>query len=619
MTLIFDLEADGLLETFTKIHCLVVHDSETKVEHRFVGHDEIRQGVDLLLAAPVIVAHNGIKYDVPVLEKTFGVKFNQSTLRDTLTIARLIFADCYDRDCTFVRKGMKLDKDLYGRHSLKAWGQRIGMHKGEYTGGWKEFNQEMLSYCCNDVAVTNKLYRVLDNLKYSHNALVLEHRVTWIIARQERYGFAFNTEAAIDLAHTLLAEQDALKAQMVQTVGCLTHAGKEFTPKRDNKKLFYTAGCTMTKVTFEPFNPGSREQIGTALIQRGWVPQTFTAGHKDKKTGQIVKQLPEINEATLKDAPEPLGSDLRHYLLLDKRLGAILEGKNAWLKRVTPEGRIHGSVNTNGAVTGRATHSKPNISQVPTTNKPYGKECRALFTVPEGKVLVGADLSALELRCLAHFMHPYDGGAYGRSLLEGTKEDETDPHSMTAHIIGLDPKKTYVLNGVQDNGREFSKRLMYAYLYGAGGEKVGTVVGKDKWEGNGLKAKLLAGMPALARIIKNISSDIESRGYLLGLDGRKLKIRSKHAALNTLLQSAGALLSKQALVFFDEYALSVGRDHCQQVAWIHDEIQIESDPEIAEETGKAAVESFERAGRHFKFNLPITGTYTVGKTWRDTH
>ncbi len=602
MALIFDIEADGLLQTVTKVHCLVFQDTEidTHGTFRYVG-DDVERGVEILLGAQEISGHSVIKYDIPVLEKLYGVKFDQSKVFDTIVATRLIFSDCYETDCQWGRR-KALDKALYGRHSLKAWGQRLGVHKGDYTGGFETFSQEMLDYCVQDVEVTARLYSFLKKKNYSQQALDLEHQVAWIIARQERFGFAFDTEAALDLAFGLLWEQDALREHMIESVGLLTHPGAEFTPKRDNKKLHYTAGGTLTKVTFEPFNPGSRQQIGKVLMSRGWMPTNFT------ETGQV-----EINESTLKDAPEPLGSDLKHYLLLDKRLGALIEGKNSWLNCVTTQGRIHGGVNPNGAVTGRATHSKPNLTQVPTNNKPYGKECRALFRVPEGKVLVGADLSGLELRCLAHFMHKYDNGEYGRLLLEG------DPHSLTAEAIGLNPKEIYILNGVQDNGREFSKRWMYAFLYGAGEEKCGAVVGRSKAEGGKMKQQFLAKLPALAKLIRDLGLQVEQRGHLIGLDGRKLNSRSPHAALNLLLQSAGALLAKQAIIFFEEEITGQYRDDINQAMWAHDELQVETLPELAESVGKTAVRAFERAGKHFNFNIEITGKYKVGQTWQETH
>lgn len=270
------------------------------------------------------------------------------------------------------------------------------------------------------------------------------------------------------------------------------------------------------------------------------------------------------------------------------------------MKKVARDQRLHGSVITNGAVTGRATHNNPNMAQVPSCAAPFGKECRSLFAVPKGKRLVGADLSGLELRCLAHFMAKYDNGAYGKILLEG------DIHSANQEAAGLPT-------------RNAAKTFIYAFLFGAGSAKIGSVIGKGADAGAKLKKTFLAKIPALNKLSTAVQG-AAGRGYLTGLDGRSLHIRSTHAALNTLLQSAGALISKQAIVEFDSMIKAKGwSDRVHQVAWVHDEIQVESDEEIADEVGQLAVLSFQKAGEYFNFRIPITGEYRVGGSWAETH
>ena len=273
------------------------------------------------------------------------------------------------------------------------------------------------------------------------------------------------------------------------------------------------------------------------------------------------------------------------------------------MKMVKSDGRIYGSVITNGAVTGRMTHNSPNVAQVPAVGVPYGKECRTLFRVPEGRALVGADASGLELRCLAHYMARYDGGAYMKEILEG------DIHTANQKAAGLPTR---------DNAKTF----IYAFLYGAGDEKIGSIVGGTRQDGKKLKNRFLKRTPAIAKLKAQVEHVAKTRKYLIGLDGRKLRVRAVYASLNLLLQSAGAILMKQALVILDDKlqkeGLTPGIDY-EFVANIHDEWQIECDQKYAEFIGKTAVEAIAEAGVFFNFRCPLDGEYKIGKTWAETH
>ena len=294
-----------------------------------------------------------------------------------------------------------------------------------------------------------------------------------------------------------------------------------------------------------------------------------------------------------------LATIMGEYFLLIKRLGQLGDGRQGWLK-VERGGRIHGSCNTNGAVTGRATHAYPNVAQVPSLGAPYGKECRSLFTVGKGNVLVGVDVSGLELRCLAHYMAKYDGGAYGETVVNG------DIHTVNQKAAGLET-------------RSLAKTFIYAFLYGSGVANLGRLCGHGAKEGSQLKARFLKKIPALATLIERVQKASE-RGYLVGLDGRRLKVRSAHSALNVLLQSAGAIICKQWMVEFDKALKEKGlSESCQQVAWVHDEIQLETKEDMADEIGKLAVESIKRAGEHFEIRCPLDGEYNIGANWAETH
>ena len=579
---VFDLETDGLLDTVSTVHCLVLKDIDTGEIISYT--DNWREGVKRLEEADLIVGHNIIKYDIPVLKK-LGTFDPKGMIRDTLVCTRLIWADIKQAD--FNRTDYP--RRLIGSHSLRAWGHRIGNYKDDYQGGWESFSQEMWEYCIQDVEVTNTLWQKIVVKDYSERAMELEHELAEILYRQETYGFAFDTEAA----GALYAELSARKFELEQQLKAVFpdwEIKTPFVPKVNSKKFGYEKGVKTYKVKTISFNPGSRDHVANRLkTLRGWEPTEFTNDGKPKVDEEILKHL-EYPEAKL----------LVEYYTLIKRLGQLGDGNQAWMK-VEKNGRIHGSVNGNGAVTGRATHSHPNVAQVPATGVPYGKECRSLFTVADGNRLVGVDVSGLELRCLAHRMALYDGGSYAETVVNG------DIHTENQKAAGLPTRNT-------------AKTFIYGFLYGAGAAKIGSIVGKGAKEGGQLKARFLKKLPALDILIKKVQKKTSERGYLVGLDGRHLKIRSPHAALNTLLQSDGALICKRWIVEFDRALKEAGlSDLCRQVAWVHDEIQLEVKEDMADDIGKLAVKSIVRAGEHFNIKCELTGEYNIGRSWAETH
>lgn len=591
LRLVFDIETDGLNPT--KIHTMTIYDGENYVRY---DKELVPEGVKRLQQADEIVGHNIINFDIPAIQKVYPwFRFN-GRVTDTLVWTRLEFTDLMELDMALVHRGI-LPKDLITRHSLKAWGYRLGILKGDFaeTTDWQEWSDEMSEYCEQDVRVTVALLRKLESRGTSPQALELEHKVAHIIKRQTDYGFLFDVKKAEQLYVTLIARRDELHEELVKMFGSWYEPnGPVKTPKRNNSKKGILAGCPYQNIKLVTFNPSSTVHIYKRLMDKyGWKPAKFTKG------GQ-----PQVNEEVLASLPYPEAKILTEYLMVQKRVSQLAEGDSAWLKLVKPDGRIYGSVITNGAVTGRMTHNAPNIAQVPATKVPYGKECRSLFTVPEGKMLVGADASGLELRCLAHYMGRYDKGAYAKELLEG------DIHTANQIAAGLPTRDT-------------AKTFIYGFLYGAGDAKIGSIVGAGPARGRQLKETFLKKTPALAKLKAQVEATVKQRGYLIGLDGRHLKVRSMHSALNTLLQSAGAIVMKQALVILDEklqgeLGFIPGVDY-EFVANVHDEWQIECRAELAEVIGKTAVESIRAAGVFFNFRCPLDGEYKVGKSWAETH
>lgn len=412
--------------------------------------------------------------------------------------------------------------------------------------------------------------------------------------------------------------------------------GKEIKPYVGPPLIEYTQGHAYTPVKRVEFNPSSRTHIRKRFIAKyGWEPEKYT---KPKKGGT---PQPVVDDDVLMGLPFPEAKLLAEYYLVLKRIGMLATGKKAWMKVAEetklPNGksiwRVHGRVNTNGAVTGRCTHSDPNMAQVPKNSagtKQYpdqwylhGTACRDLFIAGPGYELVGFDGSSLELRMLGHYLAPFDGGNYARAVDEGKREDKTDPHSLTCLMVGED-----LLGPVEGSGRDNAKTVVYADLYGAGDEKRGSIVApkatkKEKQDlGKKIGEAMSVGFVGLADLKGAISNDIENNGHLVGLDGRLLRVRKAHAALNTLLQSAGAVVMKVALITLDESlqaaGLVAGVDY-EFVANVHDEAQAEVKPEHVPLYKSLAIAAVEQAGRTLGLQCPLRAEAASGHSWASTH
>ena len=572
MRYIFDLETNGLLDEVTKIHCIVAANLTTRKIQKFnTDAGNIEEGLKLLKNAEELIGHNIMGYDLEVIKKLYPTWHTNAVITDTLIQCRLIWGNIGEIDSD----NRTLPSKLRGRHSLEAWGHRLKCFKGEYgaTADWETYTKEMLQYCVQDVLVNNKLYDKIISKNYSQDAMNLEHDIHRICLEQQHFGFPFNEDKAVTLYAKLSARRDELKRLMVDT----------FEPNIIVMK---------TKTKTLPFNPTSRQQIADRLQRRGWKPKAFT------ESGQVI-----VNETTLKEIEKtiPEASLLLEYLMLVKRVGQLAEGKNGWLK-LSKNGRIHYSTNTLGAITGRATASRPNVQQVPSERAEYGKECRELFYAPKGWELMGSDQSGIELRCLASYMAEWDGGAYGKVILEG------DIHTTNMEALGL-------------TDRSISKTWAYGFLYGAGVEKLGNIVGKGRKEGTRLKTKFLDALPALKNLQDHVKEQAE-KGTVEGLDGRVIPVRHTHASLNTLLQSCGAILAKRWVVTFHQLCKDKGYTHgveFQQCAWVHDEIQILVKEGTGDVFGALAQKAMRLTGDYYKFGVRLDAEYNIGSSWADTH
>jgi DNA polymerase-1 len=612
--IVVDIEADNLLLDVTKIHCIVLRDVDTDEVLKFTSEPmeesdgTIWDSVERLNNADTIIGHNIIGYDLPVLQMFLNLNL-KAKFFDTLLASKLVYPQLTLMDTNVKR----LPPMLRGSHSLKAWGYRLNEHKGDFgeDNQWDKLTLPMLLYCEQDTKVTAKLYQKLHN-RVSPEALDVEQQFKRIITRQETYGWHFNLEAAQKLHIKLMQEADEIEEKMREIFKPLPtwypmKRVNQFTKSGSVSKV-YQAQIDRGAMENEDgdwgryedlvFNPGSRDHIARWLQEvNGWQPTEFT------EKGNII-----INEKVLNDLEFEEGKVLAHYFNIKKLLGQLAEGDNSWLKMVRDDGRIHGSVDTLGAVTRRCTHSKPNMAQVPSGKAFKGEECRALFTVPKGKKLIGCDADALELRTLSHYLASIDNGEYGKVVDEGDKDKGTDIHSMNQKAAGLPT-------------RDAAKTFIYAFLYGAGDGKIGSIVGGDVKAGKKLKSEFFKKIPAIKKLVENVKAAYKQNGTLKSLDGNPYFIRSEHSALNTLLQGAGALVMKYYLVFLDsnlkrEY--TTGKQY-EFVGNIHDEVQIECDEDIAEDVARIAVSTFDDVTTALRFRVPLRGSAAIGDSWKDTH
>lgn len=572
MKLLFDIEADGLLDTITKVHVIAIKNLDTG-EATAYSRDTLEEGIELLQSASVLVGHNIINYDIHALAKVYPGFSTKAKLVDTLVLSRAIYSDLFGYDMAVYRR--KLSPRDYGSHSLRAWGNRLNNKKGAFseTADWAEWSQDMEDYCLQDVAVTDQLYRHLMRTNPPKLMIDLELAFAQLMDMQEHSGFLFDKVAAEMLERKLRDRYVELSAEIQEVVP----------PTIKELK---------TKVKVIPFNPGSQQQIAAYFIKEyDWSPAEFTKTGKPRITEEILKEL------SFKEADK-----LAELFKLRKILGMLADGPTAWLKLVADDNRIHGHVNTGGTATGRCSHSKPNLAQVPSARSELGAECRKLFIAKPGYKIVGVDAAALESRCLANFLTQFDNGEFRTELLTG------DIHTKNAQAFGCD--------------RDTAKTAFYALMYGCGGKKLATILGRDEDEGREIIDAYYEVWPQIKQLNELTQHVAKSRGHLFGLDKRHLPYRHLHSTLNVVLQSAGALVMKMAAIILkeslDKADLLYGEDYVF-VANIHDEMQLEVKEERAKLVSELARQSIIEAGNRFKFKCPLDAEAKIGNSWYETH
>lgn len=559
---VLDIEGTGLAELIldskgkpakeaTRVLC-----AATKVPNQepilWLEH-QMSSLVEYLKQFDVVIGHNIFGYDFPVMRRLHGMA-RPKCIVDTLVISKLMYPD--------------INSHPLGDNSLESWGKHLKFPKMEYTKGWSAYNDEMGTYCKQDTRLGEAIYQAQKKFISDNKTVVaFEHQVSEVLMEQVCNGFNYDLNAGEQLYQNLLLEKLGIEDEM-RTIFpdriIIRHSEK--TGKRLKDKI-------------EVFNPGSRQQIADRLTEKyGWEPPTTDKGN------------PKVDESVLSTLEYPEAKKLVEYFDTCKLMGMVED----WNTRAanSRDNKIHGGINAQGAATGRCTHSQPNVAQVSGDHR-----ARELWVPDAGNVLVGADLSGLELRMLAHFMAKYDNGEYAKVLLTG------DIHTHNQKAAGLE-------------SRSLAKSFIYAYLYGAGDKKIALVCNCSVDAARKLRERFQKEIPALAKVQEAVRYETIKTGKVRLPDGRMVPVRSEHAALNTLLQGSGAIVSKYWMVQADKSVRAMG---AKQLAYIHDELQYSCPASVAEEFGKAVTAAATKAGELLKLNIRIDAEYRVGKSWAETH
>lgn len=567
MRLVIDIESNALMELTldnkgnpirecSKVHVVVTKNIDTdeiKVWTEFTGL------IDYLRKATLLIGHNLYGFDLECLKRMLGYK-GSAKIYDSLIVSKLMYPD--------------LTNHKLGGNSLENWGKFLGNEKINYQGTWEELTDDMITYCIQDVHVAHEIYthqqQWIAANKYE-KIVQLEFLASAVVAQQQSNGFGFDLKSAEKLQHDLLMFKATVEDEM-----------RTIFPDKITHRFSNKTGKQL-KDLVEPFNPGSRKQIAERLFDKyGWVaPQTENGN-------------PNVDATILGQLEYPEAKKLVEYFDVQKLMGQV----DDWVSRASysRDNRIHGFVNVQGAATGRCTHSQPNVAQVSGDHR-----ARELWVPHDGEVLLGSDLSGLELRMLAHYMAPHDKGAYADVILNG------DIHTHNQQKAGLPTRNN-------------AKTFIYGFLYGAGDAKVGKIVGGSSKQGAALKAKFLKELPALAKVKQDVEFQVAKRGSVQLVDGRYAPVRSAHAALNTLLQGSGAVVSKYWMIVANNRLRDrFGSNVVKQLAYVHDELQFSCPAKFADEAGKIITDAAIEAGKRLSILMPINAEYKIGNNWSQTH
>lgn len=607
---VFDTESDGLYRQATRLWCIACRDLDTRQE-KFFGPDEIEAGLQYLMEADVVVAHNYLGHDYPLIKSLYPW-FQPKAYEDSLILSRLY------------------NPDRQHGHSIEAWGQKLGYPKPEHED-WSQYSEDMRVRCTTDTLINTMLLRQLIREGSGHDwrdAIRTEYDAQLLQTQIEDHGFLLDIPAAEALADELTGKLANIEAQLAGVLPFKIKAGTTYaapftkagTLKKALENYLSPEQATavsgpLSKVEFIPFSYNSPQQVTDFLYSQGWQPNYFNykkaarGGYELNKDGTYVISSPRLpkadeDQSCLDTIRGEAGQLFVEWRVLTHRLGMIRRVRKkdgvalGWLNEVRLDGRVEAQAIPLGTNTGRYTHKQ--IVNIPSVYALYGTELRSLLTVPSDRILSGTDASGLEARVAGHYTTPYDGGEFARELLEG------DVHSKNAAAFSSAAGKEVT--------RTLAKTIYYGILYGATARKVATIVGVSLKVGEEMLDAFWKANPALAKVREETIAHAQMYGWVQGLDGRRVVIRSPHSALNALFQSAGAIIMKNC---FNKVGLDA--EHWHFVCTMHDEAQVEVAPEYTDELAQAWVAAGEWVTEHFNLNVPIEFDTQVGNNYAETH
>ncbi len=607
---VFDTESDGFSRDATRLWCIATRDLESRKE-RFFGPNEIDEGLDYLMEADVVVAHNYIGHDHPLIKRLYP-HYNPKAYEDSLILSRLY------------------NPDRPGGHSIEAWGQRLGRAKPVHED-WTQYSEAMKHRCIEDTRINCSLLRILiregstgdwrDAIRTEYDAQFLQNNI-------EQRGVLLDVPAAEKLADTLEEELHAVEQELAHVLPYKVIPGTTYgapwtvAGKLKDGLIKYlipeqaaAVSGPLSKVEFEPFNMNSAPQVISFLLSQGWQPNYFNykkakrGGYELNEDGTYVISSPRLpkaeeDQSCLDTIQGAAGQLFLKWRVLNHRIGIVRRVRKrdgqegGWLHEVRSDGRVEAQAIPLGTNTGRYAHRQ--IVNVPRPGTLYGGELRSLLIATPGYVLSGTDAAALEARVAGHYTTQYDGGIFAKELLEG------DVHSVNAAAFSATAGK--IITRMQ------AKTIYYAILYGATARKIATQVGVPLPIGESMLKAFWEVNPALAQVREETIAHAKAYGWVHGLDGRKIVIRSPHSSTNALFQSAGAIIMKNC---FNRVAL-----HSQKwwaVITMHDEMQLEVLPEFTEELANKWTETGIWVTEKFNLAVPIEFETKVGRSYADTH
>ena len=602
MKLVFDIEGNNLLPKLDTFHCAGAQDVDTGEEYWFKGN-ELQQFLDLLDSASVVIAHNAFGYDIPALNILSKKYFNKPWEPKAKV------------QCTKVMSQVLNYRRFGFGHSLKLFGEFFGDAKGDYTGGFAEYNEDMFVYMQQDVRLGTKVYTYLmQELKnYIKNteskkilsALTAEGQMDRIMVEQGQNGWLFDKAGAEKLLVTIdkkmSAIEDLVNPQLPARVKKVDAEPK--TPKYTKAgklvshldKWFQLDGkCTVdnsplwgefNRIEFIAGDIGNTDTVKRFLYSIGWEPDEF---NWKKEGNKFVKVSAKLSDSSLEGLGD-VGQALMEYYTLRSRQ-SIIKG---WFPHIDDASRLHGDVFNIGTPTFRQTHKI--IANLPSGKAVLGPEMRGLFVAKEGYKLVSADSAGCQLRLLAHFMKD---PAFTAEVLEG------DIHQKNADILGC--------------SRNAAKPFIFAYLYGAGGKKLGSILKVSDAQGSKLKKKFTEAIPSLKSLIEKVQAISDDQGFIPGLDDRPIHVDSSHKALNYLIQGAEAVVMKATIIEIDKQLNEANIDF-KHLLFYHDEHTVEVREDQAEQAREIIMKAFIEAPKQYGIDIMVCGDCNIGDDYYDVH